>query len=112
MRLLFATCGLIVFCTTIALGAAYLPNTNVQVFTPNGRLTTAITAKSTTVDLSTRTAYRIRSSVDCKYRALPTSAKEAYVPVPIFADVPEVNGVNIATPFLNHSGCVGTREEM
>ena len=97
---------------SLSFGAAYLPNTSVQVFTPDGRASVAITAKSTTEDLTERRVWKIRSSTACIFRALPTSAKSTYPAIPIQADVPEVNGVHISSPFLNYSGCVGTREVM
>ena len=113
MKLLLLTLlvGLLVG-AQIVFGAAYLSNTNAQVFTPNGMYTRAITAKSETVNLTTRIAYKIRTSAACIFRMLPTTSKASYPAVSIEAASVELNGVNIATPFLNHSGCVGTREEM
>lgn len=97
---------------SLSLGAAYLPNTSVQVFTPDGRASVATTSSSVIVDLTDRKVWKIRSSASCIYRVLPTSAKGSYPAITIQADVPEVNGVHISSPFLNYSGCVGTREVM
>lgn len=101
--------ALISFCFIVVLGAAYLPNTVVQVFAPDGRKTVSLTAASTTTDTTKWTAVHISSPVDAYRRHMPaaSSNKALYPQVPIYGQVSVMLGVNSATPFLNISGATG-----
>jgi hypothetical protein len=89
-----------------------MPKNAVPFFTPNGTLTVALTVNSTTVDYSSRRLVSITSPVACIIRHLPTSSKGSYKAVPIAAGVPLVRGINIASPFVNVSGCTGGVKEI
>lgn len=104
--------GTLVVLLVLVTGAAYLPDSQVQVFAPNGKLTVTLTAPSTTRDMTKWKAYRVQSTVDCIRRHMPTSAKGSYPSVKVYADSPVQLGVSITTPFTNLSGCTGTLEGM
>lgn len=80
-------------------------NAVIQGFAPNGTLSTATTALiSTTVDMSTYTAFALYCAADSKIRLMPTSAKGTYKQTTIPGGSYYVRIVNSATPFVNYSG--------
>lgn len=95
----------------VVLGAAYLPNKEVQIFSPDGRATEALTGASTTSDDSKKTVIRIYTPVTCYRRHMPTSAKGSYPQVKMNANSITELGINVATPFTNLSGCTGGTKE-
>ena len=82
----------------------------IQEFAPDGTSTTALTVASTTVNLGDYIRYQLESGsgTTCYVRQMPTSAKGAYGRVLLrTAGTMYTRAKNLASPFVNFSGCTG-----
>jgi len=74
-------------------------------FAPNGNKTQSLTVNSTTINMTTDTAYSILATTGCKARLMPTSAKGTIKQFTPTVGVWNTADRNKLTPFLNLSGC-------
>ena len=89
------------------------PNSSaIQTFAPDGRTTTALTVAQTTANMSNYIMFEVEtgSTTSCMIRLMPlaTSPRANYVQRTFrIAGTIILRAVNVATPFVNMSGCTG-----
>lgn len=74
---------------------------------PNGKKTVTLTGASVFINMTSSVAWKVYPSADCAFRTL-TSATKVGPTAPIYGGVPYGEVTNLATPFLNATGCTGT----
>lgn len=116
MKKIFAVTAICLLVASTALAANDLMRTTgnnisqaaVQFFAPDGTKTTALAVTTTTVDLTNYLLFQVESGsgTTCYMRLMPTSAKGTYAQT-LFrtAGTRATFAKNVATPFVNFSGC-------